>query len=140
LGIQIRCVQFSDALRTFYALYGAKCARRGSGAKPEAFFARVAQVFGERVLLYVAERAGETLASVLAIHIDDYFMLADGSSLDAARSSGANNAVVWAAITDGLSRGATTIDLGVSLPQDAGNARFKLQMGARRTPIYGWKS
>ncbi|MBI5479352.1 MAG: GNAT family N-acetyltransferase [Deltaproteobacteria bacterium] len=135
-GVTVARRPLAAALAAFHALHAAKCERHGSPVMPETLFGRIADAFGERAEVFLAEHGGRPVAAALVVREGAYAIFADGSSLAEAWRVCPNNLTVWTAARSCLERGARLLDYGITLPGDAGGHRFKAHLGGVRTPVY----
>ena len=120
----------------YYDLVRIKAERLGGRAPHEALLPTLRRVFGRGSVRLTGVKAGrDVAAAVLALQVDDYGMLVDGSSDRAHWDKNPNNLAVWSALGSLVDAGCRVIDYGFSAP-GAGDLRFKGHMGGRELPLY----
>lgn len=120
----------------YHRLASAKAARLGGRAPHPALMSTMRDVFGApNVGCSGVVVAGEAVASVLWLSVDGYGMLVDGASSGAHWDKNPNNLAVWAALKTLSARDCVLADYGFS-PPDAGDLRFKKNMGGQPVGLY----
>lgn len=124
----------TEGLDRFYPLLARKWHELGSPVLPVSFFEMLGRVFGENLEYVLVQKARSVAAGgVLLRHRGRVEIPWASSSADHDRY-GVNMLLYWSALERAVQRAATTFDFGRSSPQ-TGNARFKLQWGARETAL-----
>ena len=130
------CVPTEVSAAAHHELASLKAARYGSPAPhPELVNALRATFGGDAVLLQGVLVDDIPIATVLALQVDGYGVLVDGTSDRAHWDKNPNNLAVWSAVGWLVDRGCARIDYGFSAP-GAGDLRFKDHMGGREVPLY----
>jgi FemAB-related protein (PEP-CTERM system-associated) len=119
----------------FFRLLARRWHELGSPVLPERFFAGLEAALGDRMeyVSIVAPR-GEIAAAGVVVANGERVEIPWAASATEHNPQGVNMLLYWSAIERAAARGAKRFDFGRSTP-GSGNARFKLQWGAREEPL-----
>jgi len=126
----------SDRLLTsFYRLLRQTRRRHGLPPQPFAWFRNLVACLGDRVLVHVASREGQPIASVLTLSFKKTMSYKYGGSDASLHRLGGMPFLFWRVIQDAHARGFTELDLGRSDLDQPGLIAFKDHLGATRTTL-----
>jgi FemAB-related protein (PEP-CTERM system-associated) len=121
----------------FYRLLARRWHELGSPVLPESFFAGLEAALGDGMeYVTVSAPDGGVAASGVVVFEGERAEIPWAASAAEHNPHGVNMLLYWSAIERAAARGARRFDFGRSTP-GSGNARFKLQWGAREEPL-GW--
>ena len=123
-----------DGLERFYPLLARKWHELGSPVLPVTFFEMLGRVFGDDLEYVLVQKAQSVAAGGVLLRHAGRIEIPWASSAAEHDRYGVNMMLYWSALERAVQRGATTFDFGRSSP-GTGTARFKLQWGARETPL-----
>lgn len=119
----------------FYGLFARRWHELGSPVLPPSFFDDLERALAGAMEYVLVEREGRAAAAGVIVHTAQTVEIPWAASALEHNRDGVNMLLYWAAFERAIERGARRFDFGRSSP-DAGNARFKLQWGARETPLH----
>jgi lipid II:glycine glycyltransferase (peptidoglycan interpeptide bridge formation enzyme) len=126
----------SDALlHKFYDLLLLTRRRHGLPPQPMAWFRNVVACLGDRMLIRVASKDGQPVASIVTLQYKDVLVYKYGCSDSRFNNLGGNSFLFWRAIQDAKSNGISQFDLGRSEPHNHGLVSFKENLGAVSVPL-----
>ncbi len=133
----IMCERGSSAqlLREFYDLQVATRTRQGLPPQPLAWFATLAECFGEDFTIWTARRNETTLASMITLSFREQMTYKYGASDAFHHHLGTVPLLMWEIIEYAKSHGYRELDLGRSALDNEGLLRFKDRLGARRMTL-----
>lgn len=114
----------------FYRLLSRRWQFLGSPVLPEAFFAGLERCLPDALDYIVVEVEGDAAAAGIVVYSGGRAEIPWAASAPEFDRFGVNMLLYWAALERAIARGSTRFDFGRSTP-GSGNARFKLQWGAR---------
>jgi hypothetical protein len=135
-GVRVSMATDGAAFMRYLGLHVAKSSRLGSPAMRRQDIDLLRTLFGPNLGLSLALVEDRPIAAVLFLTMGSYAMLIDNASLPEHWHLNPNNLVVWKAVEECITRGATTVDFGFSTAEDEGARRFKAHMGARPHPVF----
>jgi FemAB-related protein (PEP-CTERM system-associated) len=124
------------AQAAFYDLFARRWHELGSPVLPRRFFDDLERALDSALDYVLVERDGEAAAAGVLVETSGTVEIPWAASALEHNRDGVNMLLYWTALERAVARGARRFDFGRSSP-DAGNARFKLQWGAREIPL-GW--
>jgi len=126
----------SDALlKNFYDLLLLTRRRHGLPPQPLAWFRNVIASLGSRVLIRIASKDGQPIASIVTIQYKDALVYKYGCSDSRFNNLGGNSLLFWKAIQHAKRDGVVTFDLGRSERDNSGLTGFKENWGAASMPL-----
>ncbi len=120
--------------RSFYPLLARRWHELGSPVLPKRFFSNLEEVLADSIDYVLVEKDGVTVAAGLIAQCGSRVEIPWAASAREHNRFGVNMLLYWAAIERSIGRGAEVFDYGRSTP-GTGNARFKLQWGAREEAL-----
>ncbi len=120
--------------RSFYPLLARRWHELGSPVLPKKFFSNLEDVLADSIDYVLVEKDGATVAAGLIAQCGPRVEIPWAASAREHNRFGVNMLLYWAAIERSIERGASYFDYGRSTP-GTGNARFKLQWGAREEAL-----
>lgn len=118
----------------FYALLSRRWQLLGSPVLPERFFAELDFRLAAALEYVLVEKGDRAVAAGVVVYSDTRAEIPWAASAPDHDCFGVNMLLYWTALERAIARGATRFDFGRSTP-GSGNARFKLQWGAREVPL-----
>jgi hypothetical protein len=126
----------SDALlRKFYGLLLLTRRRHGLPPQPLVWFRNVVACLGDRILIRVASKHGQPVASIITIRHKEVLVYKYGCSDSRFNNLGGNSLLFWRAIQDAKQNGILKYDLGRSESNNSGLVTFKENWGAVSVPL-----
>ena len=126
----------SDALlRKFYGLLLLTRRRHGLPPQPLVWFRNVVACLGDRILIRVASKHGQPVASIITIRHKEVLVYKYGCSDSRLNNLGGNSLLFWKAIQDAKQNGILKYDLGRSESNNSGLVTFKENWGAVSVPL-----
>ncbi|HXN54058.1 MAG TPA: GNAT family N-acetyltransferase [Candidatus Acidoferrum sp.] len=126
----------SDALlKKFYDLLLLTRRRHGLPPQPLVWFRTAVACLGGRILIRIASKDGQPVASIVTIQYKDVLVYKYGCSDCRFNKLGGNSLLFWKAIQDAKRNGALKYDLGRSEPDNSGLVSFKENWGAASVPL-----
>jgi hypothetical protein len=126
----------SDALlRKFYDLLLLTRRRHGLPPQPLVWFRNAVACLGDRILIRVASKHGQPVASIITIRHKDVLVYKYGCSDSRFNNLGGNSLLFWKAIQDAKQNGILKYDLGRSESNNSGLVTFKENWGAVSVPL-----
>lgn len=122
-------------LQKFYALLLQTRRRHGLPPQPLLWFRNVLACLGDRILIRVASKDGQPVASIVTMQYKDVLVYKYGCSDSRFNNLGGNALLFWRAIQDAKKDGLTQFDLGRSDSQNHGLVSFKENWGAVSVPL-----
>jgi CelD/BcsL family acetyltransferase involved in cellulose biosynthesis len=122
-------------LKKFYDLLLLTRRRHGLPPQPLVWFRNVVACLGDRVLIRVALRNGQAVASIITMRYKDVLVYKYGCSDSHFNNLGGNSLLFWKAIQDAKESGAQKFDLGRSEKDNCGLVTFKENWGAVSLPL-----
>lgn len=143
-GVQVREGTQPADLEAFYTIMQATATRAEFGIHNRSYYAAAWNLFNQHARLWLAERAGETLAAALTFAWAGSGLYLYGGSTEAGLKSGANHAIQWHAIQWAREQGCRIYDFW-GIPDALGRAEYattpeqraQLEEQARTDPIFG---
>lgn len=120
--------------RDFYPLLARRWHELGSPVLPRKFFTGLERAFGPDLDYVLVERDGARAAVGVIVQSGSKVEIPWAASALEHNRFGVNMFLYWTALERAVERGANRFDFGRSTP-GSGNARFKLQWGAREEPL-----
>lgn len=133
----ITCERGNSAhlLREFYDLNVATRRRHGLPPQPLAWFATLAQCFGEDFTIWTARRNETPLASMITLSFREQMVYKYGASDAVRHDLGSVPLLMWEIIEYAKGHGYRELDLGRTALHNEGLLRFKDRLGARRMTL-----
>jgi CelD/BcsL family acetyltransferase involved in cellulose biosynthesis len=126
----------SDALlKKFYDLLLLTRRRHGLPPQPLVWFRNTVACLDDRVLIRVASKDGQPVASIVTMQYKDVLIYKYGCSDSRFNNLGGNSLLFWKAIQDAKHSGLQKYDLGRSEPDNSGLVSFKENWGAVSSPL-----
>jgi CelD/BcsL family acetyltransferase involved in cellulose biosynthesis len=126
----------SDALlRKFYDLLLLTRRRHGLPPQPLGWFRNAVACLSDRVLIRVASKDGQPVASIITVQYKDVLVYKYGCSDSRFNNLGGNSLLFWKAIQDAKQNGVLKFDLGRSERDNSGLVSFKENWGALSVPL-----
>jgi Acetyltransferase (GNAT) domain len=126
----------SDALLSkFYGLLLLTRRRHGLPPQPLIWFRNSITCLGDRVLIRVASKDSQPVASIITIQYKDVLVYKYGCSDSRFNKLGGNALLFWKAIQDAKQNGLLKFDLGRSESDNSGLVSFKENWGAVSLPL-----
>jgi hypothetical protein len=122
-------------LKKFYDLLLLTRRRHGLPPQPLAWFRNALSCLGDRVLIRVASKNGQAVASIITLQYKDVLVYKYGCSDSLFNNLGGNSLLFWRAIQDAKKDGILKFDLGRSETDNRGLISFKENWGAVSTPL-----
>lgn len=122
-------------LQKFYALLLQTRRRHGLPPQPLLWFRNLLACLGDSVLIRVASKDGQPVASIVTMQHKDVLVYKYGCSDSRFNNLGGNALLFWRAIQDAKKDGLTRFDLGRSDSQNHGLITFKENWGAVSVPL-----
>ncbi|HVN87105.1 MAG TPA: GNAT family N-acetyltransferase [Candidatus Binatia bacterium] len=136
-GVVVARSSTVEALRDFYRLH--QLTRRKLGVPVQAwdFFVRIAEEFFDRGAGFVvdARHSGAVIASAVFLRHGSCLYYKFSASDPQRLAPQPNSLLLWHAIEWAKAEGLTQLDLGKTVRENAGLARFKRSYGAQPTPL-----
>ena len=123
-----------ELVAPFYDVFAENMRDLGTPVYPRRLFEETLRAFQDRAHVVVVRQGTETLAGAVAIRFRDTVLVPWASSRRAYRHLCPNMLLYWALLERAVADGVTAFDFGRSSP-GAGTHQFKLQWGARETPL-----
>jgi FemAB-related protein (PEP-CTERM system-associated) len=127
-------VAAGDGCDLFYPILAKRWHQLGSPVIPEAFFRGFEDAFRGRFEYVVVEKAGAPVAAGALLEFGGRVEIPWAASRTDHDRFGVNMLLYWTCIERAVARGASAFDFGRSTP-GTGTAEFKLQWGAKETPL-----
>lgn len=134
-GLQYEEGRSEHLLRQFYDLMILTRRRHGIPPQPLVWFRNLIRILQGKVLIRMALKDGQPIASILTISHQRSLVYKYGCSDSKYHNLGGMALVLWRAIQDGKRRGALEFDLGRSDCANAGLISFKENWGAKPYPL-----
>jgi len=126
----------SDALlNKFYDLLLLTRRRHGLPPQPLAWFRNALECLGDRILIRIASKNGQAIASIITMQYKDVLVYKYGCSDSRFNNLGGNSLLFWRAIQDAKKSGLLKFDLGRSEADNRGLITFKENWGAVTRPL-----
>jgi CelD/BcsL family acetyltransferase involved in cellulose biosynthesis len=126
----------SDALLLkFYGLLLLTRRRHGLPPQPLVWFRNVVACLGDHILIRVASKHGQPVASIITIRHKEVLVYKYGCSDSRLNNLGGNSLLFWKAIQDAKQSGILKYDLGRSESNNSGLVTFKENWGAVSVPL-----
>jgi hypothetical protein len=122
-------------LAKFYDLLLLTRRRHGLPPQPLMWFRNAVQCLGHRVLIRIASKNGQAVASIITLQFKDVLVYKYGCSDARFNNLGGNALLFWRAIQDAKKTGISKFDLGRSEADNHGLITFKENWGALSTPL-----
>jgi CelD/BcsL family acetyltransferase involved in cellulose biosynthesis len=122
-------------LKKFYDLLLLTRRRHGLPPQPLVWFRNAVACLGDRVLIRVVSKDGQSVASIVTIQYKDVLVYKYGCSDSRFNNLGGNSLLFWKAIQDAKQNGLQKYDLGRSGPDNSGLVSFKENWGAVSVPL-----
>lgn len=121
---------------TFFALYADNVHRHGTPAMSKAWFARLAQLFGDRAEFWIVrDPQGQPVSGVMSFYWRNEVLPYYAGDLEAARALAANDFKYWTLMCHAADKGVTLFDYGRS-KRDTGSFDFKKNWGFEAAPLH----
>ena len=138
-GLVERCGRSEDLLRDFYRLSVLTRRRHRLPPQPYTWFQNLIGCFGDGLEIRSAYKDGAAVASILTLRFRDTTYYKYGSSDAAFHYLGSMPYLLWKAIAEAKTGGATVFDLGRTHPNDTGLMAFKNKWVHEAKPLVYWK-
>ena len=126
----------SDSLlNKFYDLLLLTRRRHGLPPQPLAWFRNAIASLGDRILIRIASKNGQAIASIITMQYKDVLVYKYGCSDSRFNNLGGNSLLFWRAIQDAKKNGLLKFDLGRSEADNRGLITFKENWGAVSRPL-----
>lgn len=122
-------------LKKFYDLLLLTRRRHGLPPQPLTWFRNVVACLGDRVLIRIASKNGQAVASIITMQYKDALTYKYGCSDSLFNNLGGNSFLFWKAIQDAKRDGLARFDFGRSETDNRGLINFKQNWGAVTTPL-----
>jgi hypothetical protein len=122
-------------LKDFYSLLILTRSRHHVPPQPYIWFQNLVKSFGEDLEIRLAYKDRTPVAAILTLRFKDTAYYKYGCSDKAFNHLGATPLLLWKAIVNAKSKGATEFDLGRTDEDNAGLIAFKGKWGARSQPL-----
>src|SRR5258705_4548306 len=130
----------SDALlNKFYDLLLLTRRRHGLPPQPLAWFRNALECLGDRILIRIASKNGQAIASIITMQYKDVLVYKYGCSDSRFNNLGGNSLLFWRAIQDAKKSGLLKFDLGRSEADNRGLITFKENWDTVTTPQYYYR-
>jgi lipid II:glycine glycyltransferase (peptidoglycan interpeptide bridge formation enzyme) len=126
-------------LAQFYELLLRTRRRHGLPPQPLAWFRNVVHSLGKGVLIRIASKDGQPIASIITIQFKDVLVYKYGCSDSRFNNLGGNSLLFWKAIQDAKRAEHRQFDFGRSEPGNAGLINFKENWGAASVPLHYYR-
>ena len=134
-GVTYETGTSSRLLTSFYGLLRLTRRRHGLPPQPLAWFRNLVTCLGDRVLIHVASRDGQPIASILTLSFKNTMSYKYGGSDASFHRLGGMPFLFWRVIQDAQARGFVELDLGRSDVDQPGLVAFKEHLGATRSML-----
>jgi CelD/BcsL family acetyltransferase involved in cellulose biosynthesis len=122
-------------LASFYGLLRLTRRRHGLPPQPLVWFRNLVACLGDRVLVHVASRGGQPIASIVTLSFKKTMFYKYGGSDSSFHRLGGMPFLFWRMIQDAHARGFAELDLGRSDADQPGLITFKDHLGAARSTL-----
>jgi lipid II:glycine glycyltransferase (peptidoglycan interpeptide bridge formation enzyme) len=122
-------------LASFYRLLRLTRRRHGLPPQPLAWFRNLVACLGDRVLIHMASKDGQPIASILTLSFKKTIVYKYGGSDASLHHLGGMPFLFWRVIQDAQTRGLAELDLGRSDVDQPGLIAFKEHLGATRSML-----
>jgi CelD/BcsL family acetyltransferase involved in cellulose biosynthesis len=122
-------------LASFYRLLRLTRRRHGLPPQPLAWFRNLVACLGDRVLIHMASKDGQPIASILTLSFKKTIVYKYGGSDASLHHLGGMPFLFWRVIQDAKPRGFVELDLGRSDVDQPGLIAFKEHLGATRSML-----
>src|SRR5277367_412601 len=119
-GLIEKCGTSDDLLKEFYELYVVTRGRHQLPPAPSAWFRNVIACHGHAAHIRMAYQGGNAVAAILTLRFKDVLYYKYGCSDARFNMLGATPWLLWRAMAEAKSRGATEFDMGRTQEHDAG--------------------
>jgi FemAB-related protein (PEP-CTERM system-associated) len=127
--------ELDSSVDRFFALYADNVHRHGTPPFSRRYFARLAEIFGDRCeVLTVVDNTGRPVSSVLSFYFRDEVLPYYAGDTDDARELAANDFKYWELMRRACERGVRVFDYGRS-KRDTGSFDFKKNWGFDSVPL-----
>jgi len=127
--------RIDDGVDTFFEMYSESVRNLGTPVLPKAWYAALAEAFGERCEVLTVLHEGRPVSSVLSFYFRDEVLPFYGGGGPAARALKANDYMYHALMNHAAGRGARVFDYGRS-KEGAGSYAFKKNWGFEPEPLH----
>jgi lipid II:glycine glycyltransferase (peptidoglycan interpeptide bridge formation enzyme) len=124
-----------ELLKKFYDLLLLTRRRHGLPPQPLVWFRNVVACLGNRLLIRLASKDGQPVASIVTIQYKDVLVYKYGCSDSRFNNLGGTSLLFWRAIQDAKRGGLLKYDLGRSETDNSGLVTFKENWGALSKPL-----
>ena len=124
----------AELLPDFYDVFARNMRDLGTPVYARRFFDEAVRVFPDRTRLTVVRTGPRPVAAAVTVRWRDTVLVPWASSLREYRHLCPNMLLYWTMLEQAVTSGVTTFDFGRSSP-GSGPHQFKLQWGARETPL-----
>ncbi len=138
-GLIEKCGRSEELLQDFYRLLVLTRRRHCLPPQPYVWFRNLIRCFGDALEIRAAYKGGTPVASILTLRFRDTTYYKYGSSNAKFHSLGPMPFLLWNAIKEAKSSGATLFDFGRTNPNDAGLMAFKNKWVPDPRPLVYWK-
>jgi Acetyltransferase (GNAT) domain len=138
-GLVEKCGRSEELLQDFYRLAALTRRRHRLPPQPYVWFQNLIRCFGEALEIRIAYKAGAPVASILTLRFRDTTYYKYGGSDAKFQYLGTMPFLLWNAIAEAKSGGATVFDFGRTHPNDAGLMAFKNKWVPDPRPLVYWK-
>nr|WP_283244875.1 peptidoglycan bridge formation glycyltransferase FemA/FemB family protein [Gehongia tenuis] len=128
-GVAVSFGRTELMLKEFYALYEVTCVRDRMSRRPYAYFSTMAEIFGDRLRVFVARCQGEPLSASVAILYGKSVWYLYGGSANEKRNLMAGYALQQAMIGWAVEAGCAYYDFGGILAPDRSDGLYRFKEG-----------
>ena len=128
-----------EYLDTFYRIYSDRMARKNIPFPPYDFFKRSAEIFKNDLQIYIAEKNGKAIASILVLLSHNTASYAYSAFMPGSEQYSPIHFLLWELINDCIHKKVTLIDMGES-SIGSGVYNFKIWMGAEPKTFYNYQT
>ena len=138
-GLTAECGRSEKLLRDFFRLSILTRRRHHLPPQPFAWFKNLIQSFGDALQIRTAYMGTTPVASILTLRFRETAYYKYGSSDAKFHYLGAMPFLLWQAVVEAKSAGATVFDMGRTDPADVGLVAFKDKWVHQSEPLVYWK-
>ena len=123
-----------SAAEVFYGIYASACRERGQAPLPESFVTGERKRSGGSCSFALVTRGEEVVGAWMTVLDSGVLKIIEGAALASHRDAQVSAWMVSRFILRAQAEGASTIDFGVTNPENQGLRTFKSRMGFQETP------
>jgi len=128
-----------EYLDIFFRIYSDRMTRKNIPFSSYAFFKKAAEIFKNDLQIYVAEKNGKAIASILVLLSHDTASYAYSAFMPGSEQYSPIHFLLWELINDCIHKKTTLIDMGES-SIGSGVYNFKIWMGAEPKTFYNYQT